>query len=216
MKKAELKKAFDNEFKNITVSDELKSKTLEAVNSTYIKHSHLPYLKNFAAIFIVTMLCISIYFTRNTQNNNLTFDTQQEEITSNFQNVEDNETTGAIETILPQTEKSRLKSSRPQSQTTTNSINDISKDMYFSPQDNLLMTPASFKIENANNALIAEDFGSIKEEMESETEITSEDEFLLLYPDAEKTENGYTVYKDGKEILYTFENGILKSVKEDV
>jgi len=66
MKKEELKDVFEKEFEKISVSDELKVKTINSINTKHIgKTSHLPYLRNFAAIFTVTLLCVSIYFTNN-------------------------------------------------------------------------------------------------------------------------------------------------------
>ena len=65
MNKKELNQAFENEFNKISVSDELKSKTLNSIaNQPTKKTSHIPYLKNFAAIFIVSLLCFILMLIR--------------------------------------------------------------------------------------------------------------------------------------------------------
>ena len=80
MNKKELKSAFEKEFKNINVSNELKEKTLNAINtSSKQKTSHIPYIRNFAAVFVVTLLCLSIYFSNNSYKNQPnTYDTLKE------------------------------------------------------------------------------------------------------------------------------------------
>jgi len=70
MNKIELKKAFEKEFEKISVSNELKSKTLNSISTHQNKKtSHIPYIRNFAAIFVVTLLCVSVFFTNNQKEN---------------------------------------------------------------------------------------------------------------------------------------------------
>lgn len=207
MKKDELKKAFESEFNNITVSNELKAKTLKAINSSYAKKpSHFLYLKNFAAMFIVTMLCISIYFTRNIPKN----ETTKEPIVSN-----DNITYGFIETqeiinsenlnteaMREETILLSPKSSAPLQ--STSSLNDsLSKEKSIS-------NFSSFNLGNASNDIVMADM-EVTEEVKNLEIKMSEDEFLKLYPTAEKIENGYKLYEDNKEIIYIFKDGLLEN-----
>lgn len=197
MKKEELKKAFEKKFENIAVSNELKSKTIKAINNASIKkHSHIPYLKNFAAIFVVTMLCISIYFTRNTTKNNFISGSIKEDSTSNF--------TADTEPFSAKEEQQLLKSAARENPST---LQNDTKKFNISPTVNSFGAMQDLQSQNTN--IIFANSAST-ENLESENIITSEDEFLSLYPNAEKIENGYRVYENGKEILYTFENGLLK------
>lgn len=201
MKKAELKKAFDKEFNNIAVSNELKSKTLEAINKSYInKHSHIPYLKNFAAIFVVTMLCISIYFTRNSKEigfiSNST--TNQDSSISDL--------SGEIESCSMPMEKLN-ETSR---EATLNSYAGTVTEPQTAKTKSIFSSSASFdKTENTTNLL--NDSLSIAN-IESEQSITLEKDFLEQHPDAEKIDNGYKIYVDNKEILYVFKDGILENI----
>lgn len=171
MKKDELKKAFDKEFINITVSPKLKEKTLENIKASYIKkNSHIPYLKNFAAIFVVTMLCVSIYFTRNIPKNN---------------NLESTNEQIVLDT---------LEDSEP-------SVANFESDK---KERALFMAPAN--LESINYGILND-----CSETQEVASITSEEDFLKLYPNAEKLENGYKIYENGKEVIYIFENGFLKN-----
>lgn len=207
MNKDELKKAFENEFNNITVSDALKEKTLKAIKSSYIKKpSHFLYLKNFAAIFVVTMLCISIYFTRNMPKN----ETTKAPIINN-----DNITYGLIESqeIIDSknlnTESMREeaillspKSSAPLQSTST--LNDsLTKEKSIS-------NFSSFNLGNASNNIVMADMEATEEVKDLEIKM-SEDEFLKSYPTAEKIENGYKLYEDNREIIYIFKDGFLEN-----
>lgn len=205
MKKAELKKAFENEFNNITVSNELKAKTLKAINSSYIKKpSHFLYLKNFAAIFIVTMLCISIYFTRNVPK----YETTKE---STIDNNNDNVTYGFIEaqeiinydnsnseSMRKDTILLSPKLSAPLQSTST--LNDALT------KEKSALNSFSFNLGNATNDIVMTDMKATEEEIKM-----SENEFLKLYPTAEKIENGYKLYEDTKEIIYIFKDGLLEN-----
>lgn len=209
MKKAELKKAFENEFNNITVSNELKEKTLKAINSSYIKKpSHFLYLKNFAAIFIVTMLCISIYFTRNVPK----YETTKE---STIDNNNDNVTYGFIEaqeiinydnsnsdSMRKDTILLSPKLSAPLQSTST--LNDSLT------KEKSALNSSSFNLGNVPNDIITSDMEATEETQKSEIKM-SENEFLKLYPTAEKIENGYKLYEDNKEIIYIFKDGLLEN-----
>lgn len=197
MKKEELKKAFEKKFKNIAVSNELKSKTIKAINSTSIKKpSHIPSLKNLAAIFVVTMLCLSIYFTRNTTKNNFISGSIKEDSTSSF--------TADTEQFSIKEEQQLLKSAARENPST---LPNDTKKFNISPTVNSFGAMQDLQSQNTN---IIFDNSASTENLESENIITSEEEFLSRYPNAEKIENGYKIYKNGKEILYAFENGLLK------
>lgn len=210
MKKEELKKAFDKEFENITVSAELKEKTLKAINdSSNIKHSHLPYLKNFAAVFVVTMLCLSIYLTRNEpqKNINLEINSEAESISDiNTQTPaianETNESYAIEEVKLPQ--KSIQRNNKKYNQETD------SLQQKTTSQKNLLMMKAPILEKQDSDNMILQDFGTL-ETTQSENNNISEEEFLTTYPNAEKIENGYKIYENNKEIIYVFNNGFLEN-----
>jgi len=89
MNKKELKQAFEAELEKITVSKELKEKTLNAVNAVSSKKtSRIPYIRNIAAIFVVTLLCLSIYCVNDFHQNNST----SESSLPQTQNITDNST----------------------------------------------------------------------------------------------------------------------------
>lgn len=187
MKKEELKKAFNEKFEKITVSNELKSKTLNAINTKQKqKTSRLPYLRNFAAIFVVTLFCISIYFTRNVEKNS--------------QNI----TTGeANNNVTLENNKTLRKSPLPSDTIESKKLIKEEASMLFDTisTNNVYSTP-----DNSSS------FGTIQSAaIPKETEILSisEDEFLKQHPNAEK---GYVIYENNKESLYIFSNGYLENI----
>ena len=57
MTKKELKKLFDKELGNITVSDQLKEKTLKEITNQKSQNVfYIPYLRNVCAVFLVNLL----------------------------------------------------------------------------------------------------------------------------------------------------------------
>ena len=143
------------------------------------------------------MLCLSIYFTRNTTKNNFISDSIKEETVSNF-------TAGAEQ--FPIKKEQQLLKSAPRktpytSQSSTEKLN-------IAPTTNSFGSIQDLQSQNTN--IIFDDSTTIKN-TESKNIITSEDEFLSFYPNAEKIEDGYRIYEDGKEIIYVFENRLLKN-----
>lgn len=182
MEKNELNKILENELKNIKVSNELKEKTL---NRIYNKNNvyHLPiWIKNTAAIFIVTCICLSIYLA----NNSIKLDNSAQSL-DKINNLDTNITEaayGGLEKEENLSAKETLKFRAP--------LNDYAKtgsttnrEIMFNTSDNIL------------NEYLIED-----------SSILTEEEFLINNPDAEKIEDGYLITENNEKIIYIFNNGI--------
>ena len=66
MKRDELKALFEEEFKDIKVSNKLKTKTLRQIEkSNNISIPHIPYLRNICAVFVVTLICFCVYINKD-------------------------------------------------------------------------------------------------------------------------------------------------------
>lgn len=182
MKKEEIKSIFEENLENIKISKELKEKTL---NNIYSKNNvyRFPYLiKNCAAIFIVTCICLSIYIINNKPNsiNELSEATINSEsiIKKSFENVE----TQSIDN----SSSFMLKSSRPSA---NNSIIE--------------------SLQNKNEDLHEYDSVLMDGLEKQDDEILTEEDFLLKNPTAKKTNEGYMIIKNNKKTIYIFENGLL-------
>ena len=205
MNKKKLKEAFDKEFNNITVSNELKQKTLNAVEVKQNQKSlPLPYLRNFAAVFIDSLLCLSIYIVKNTpQKENITFDK------SNLSN----------ETILEESEN--LNSNIPELTRAINTENAapstdlISFDTMISNSTSSTETPPTLYSSGAStlsNALQKKSQLSTPNLQKETITALSEDEFIKQHPNAEKVDNGYIIHENEKETVYIFNNKVLENI----
>ena len=169
------------------MSKELKEKTL---NKIYSKNNvyHFPYwLKNCAAIFIVTCICLSIYLI----NNKPQFANESNKINLNSGSI-NQETLGTVQTETINSSNSfMLKSSKP-------SLN-------YSTMESL---------QNENDSL--REYGSILMDSleDQKSEVLTEEEFLIKNPDAKKTIEGYMIIENNKEVIYFFENGLLVKKKD--
>ena len=199
MKKSELKKEFEKEFKNILLSKELKTKTINLIKTIHTnKSSHLPYLRNFAAIFVVTLICLSIYITNNMSSNNniTTYNVPQEEATLKEQSIENNVEAKSNNTLL---RKSTIKSAK-------------SEVYYGTTTEELASPPYQFQKANSLNNFTLD--SSISDNLEKTESIysLSEDEFLAQHPEAEKNEKGYIIYENEQKTLYVFKNNNLENI----
>lgn len=182
MKKEEIKNIFEENLKNIKVSKELKEKTL---NNIYTKNNvyHFPYwLKNCAAIFIVTCICLSIYLI----NNKPQFTNESNEINLNNESIHQ-ETSDTVQLKdINNSNSFMLKSSKP-------SLNYSAMESLQKESDNL------------------REYGSILMDSleDQKSEVLTEEEFLLKNPDAKKTNEGYMIIENNKEVIYIFNNGLL-------
>ena len=213
MNKKELKKAFEKEFEKIFVSDELKSKTLKAIKDTpAIKTSHIHYIRNFAAIFVVTLLCISIYFANNIpKNNSIKSNTLQDVNTSISENTKnDYNRDNAI------MQKSEPTQNAVDSQTTGNAnIETFTTPEISSKYSASYDAAPNFALQatNAPNDIGLQDSSFLKEKDEKQQIISiTEEDFLNQYPEAEKVESGYIIYEDGKEKIYVFKDKKLENI----
>jgi hypothetical protein len=182
MKKNEINKILENELKTIKVSNELKEKTL---NNIYNKNNvyHLPiWIKNTAAIFIVTCICLSIYLA----NNRIKLDNSVQSL-DEINNLDTNITEaayGGLEKEESLSAKKTLKFSAPLNDY-VKPENATNKEIIFDTSDNLL-----------NERLI------------EDSSILTEEEFLLNNPEAKKLENGYLITENNEKIIYIFNNGL--------
>lgn len=201
MKKEELKKEFEEKLKNITVSDELKERTL---NNIYSKNNvyHLPYwIKNCAAVFVVTCLCLSIYVVNN---KNIFSKSSNDEFSPKLHTgeyfLQSTDDTAVKFDTLPEC-KMMIKSSSP--------LNEL-ESSYYTPENTLnnitdgLMRSSSF-------SAITQDLANSYND--SATTEIPEEEFLRNNPDAKKTENGYSIIKDNVEIFYELKDGFVYELK---
>lgn len=200
MKKEELKKEFEESLKNIIVSDKLKEITL---NNIYSKNNvyHLPYwIKNCAAIFVVTCICLSIYVVNN----------------KNIFNKEsyNNETYTTLHTeeylLKSINDEKVMTDCLPESKMILKSIplNEIESSSY-----------AEDKISNdvSNNSMRYSTFsittnGLTESYTDSSVEGITEEEFLENNPNAQQTENGYIVVKNDVEVFYELKNGFVYEI----
>ena len=184
MKRKEVKKAFEKTLKNINVSNELKVKTL---NNIYSKNNvyHFPYIiRNCAAIFVVTCICLSVYLITNDKNTT-------ENITLDEAISETNESNTSITSY----EDYRILKSAPVKE-------------YKATQN--LSTTNEIKTESAFNKEASKMLMDSIEEASTETYIgLTEDEFLINNPGAKKIEEGYIILENEKEILYKIKGGII-------
>lgn len=183
MKKNEIKKIFEENLKNIEVSSELKEKTLNIIknkNNVY----HFPYIiRNCAAIFIVTCLCLSLYLV----NNKNPFNKKDIPSESNTLNsIEDTPLTTSYKTVK----------SLPMEKYGT-----LNQDFF---STNSIKAEASI---NEENLRIQED--SIEDLYIGNYIGLDEEEFLNINPNAKKTENGYIIIENNEEILYKISDGTI-------
>ena len=187
MTKKELKNAFEKKFENITVSEKLKEKTLNAVNqATQKQTSHIPYIKNIAAIFIVGILCYAIYGVNTTPyDTSINYDSEQ---------VKQNDIPST-----PEVANSRLLKATP-SMNTIEIEENTTESLYGSPQ--------TF----SKNKALLQDFSTTNTLEKNNISTTLEKDFLDQHPNAEKIDGGYVIYENQKETIYTFKNGILENI----
>ncbi len=181
MKREELKNEFNKKLENIKVSDELKEKT---INKIYLKGNvyRLPYwIKNCAAIFVVTCLCLSIY----TINNKNIF----------TKSIEDNDSS-----INLYSENNLSRSIKEEK---------ISDD--FSVNSNLSNFYGMYQTKSYDSAIMEDAISNNTEnllDLDKELKIT-EEEFLNNNPSAEKVENGYILKINNIENFYELKDGLV-------
>lgn len=193
MKKEELKKEFEEKLKNIAVSAELKERTL---NNIYSKNNvyHLPcWIKNCAAVFVVTCLCLSIYVVNN--KNIFNKDNSANSYTENYflQDITDENMN--VDSIMDS--KVLMKSY------STDSVENFTNDL-----DNTIFHDTQYpKIRSAPVPMLSNELLDSTDKNE-----ISEEEFLRNNPDAKKTENGYIIIKNNVEISYELKDGFVYEI----
>ncbi len=199
MKKEELKKEFEKKLKNITVSNELKERTL---NNIYSKNNvyHLPYwIKNCAAVFVVTCLCLSIYAIndKNVFNKEFNKDTSANSYAENHYLQDITDENMGVDSIMDR--KVLMKSYSTESvENFTNDLNDtFFPATQFSTSNSIPDSMLTDKLLNSTK----------------ESELSEED-FLINNPNAKKTENGYSIIKDNVEIFYELKDGFVYELKK--
>ncbi len=200
MKKKELRKEFEERLKNITVSDDLKEKTLANIyskNNVY----RLPYwIKNCAAIFVVTCLCLSIYII----NNKNIFDKKTEDESSVKLHIEDY----SLQSINDESLKMESSINSSEGKTLMKSATFDSSEFFPNDINANNLAPVQFSITRSTPAPILED-SYIVHDSES---VLTEEEFLKNNPNAQQTENGYKIIKDNVEIFYELKDGFIYEI----
>lgn len=194
MKKEELKKEFEEKLKNITVSSNLRERTL---NNIYSKNNvyRLPYwIKNCAAVFVVTCLCLSIYVVNNKNIFNKENDTHDsiELHTENYMLKSIND-----ESLMLESSMSSFEMKSTTLDTSNNYSNDIDSSDLFTPEFSL----------KRSAPITSNSFTECIKEP-----IPTEEEFLTDNPDAIKTEIGYMIIKDDTEIYYELKDGFIYEI----
>ena len=203
MKKEELKKEFEERLKNITVSDDLKEKTLANIyskNNVY----RLPYwIKNCAAIFVVTCLCLSIYIV----NNKNIFDKKTEDESSVKLHTEDY----SLNSINDESLKMESSINSSEGKTLMKSATFDSSEFFPHDINANNLAPVQFSITPSTPAPILEDSYIVHD---SESALT-EEEFLKDNPNAKKTGNGYMVVINDIEIFYELKDGFIYKTNDE-
>lgn len=205
-KKNEIKQILENEFQDVTVSDELKLKTLQEVKN-YSKPS-LYWLRNCAAVFIVSCLCLSLYLHEShiLENN---FEVEKAQTQEYAEDIE----SGSI-SIQNLNESNLLRSSTPVD--TTSGFGSSSNGFSTAKKENLQKSSAviydMLSDESVSESLI---MNPIQDNDENYIDFEIGDnieELLKIYPKAEKQENGYNVSIDGNVVFYEVVNGTITNI----
>lgn len=203
MKKEELKKKFEERLKNITVSDDLKERTLTNIyskNNVY----RLPYwIKKCAAIFVVTCLCLSIYIV----NNKNIFDKKTEDESSVKLHIEDY----SLNSINDENLKMESSINSSEGKTLMKSATFDSSESFSNDINANNLAPAQFSITRSTPAPILEDSYIVHD---SESALT-EEEFLKDNHNAKKTGNGYIVVINDTEIFYELKDGFIYEINDE-
>lgn len=193
MKREELKKLIEEELIDVKVSDTLKVKTLKKVEeSNNTKISHIPYLKNICAVFIVSLICFFVYMNKDN------FYLQEEKEPENIlmentgevfeQNVANTESLSAGQMLKAKSFSIKEKDK---------SENSVSR---------------AYLDEVVNDNI---EYGVVMmNDYNSEKVMLKEVEFIKNHPEAKKTDKGYILKENEIEKLYVFENGILLEILE--
>ena len=200
MTKKELKKIFDKELNNITVSDELKEKTLKEINNRNSQNIfYIPYLRNVCAVFVVAFICFSVYYTNNQ------FFNKEDNITSNNMESENLK----ARTFSPETLNSTIVKNL--SYDIEESTLDKSFETKSLPQQTKLKSARPLIEKSTSNVIEIQPTKENGNVMNNELSLEGilEEEFLLRYPEAEKIDDGYKVFENGMEEIYIFKNGFL-------
>lgn len=212
MNKKEIKDAFEKEFEQVTVSDELKQKTLKILNAPLKKPiSILPYIRNLAAVFIVTLLCLSIYLAKTYPvKDHITSDMSSDSQTTSENKNEAKISNSAATATQP--EKAVETEALPSDNFSLSSSLDLeTSDEYVSDFPVLYSTEIDMPDPSIPSTMLRSS-KSLMATPDTENSITSEDEFIQKYPDAEKVDNGYVIYENGKETLYVFKDKVLENI----
>lgn len=205
-KKNEIKQILENEFQDITVSDELKLKTLQEIKN-YSKPS-LYWLRNCAAVFIVSCLCLSLYLHEShiLENN---FEAEKAQTQEYAEDIE----SGSI-SIQNLNESNLSRSSTTVDM--TSGFGSSSNGFSTAKKENLQKSSAVIydilSDESVSEALI---MNPIQDNDENDIDFEIGDnieELLKIYPKAEKQENGYSVSIDGKVVFYEVVNGTITNI----
>ena len=111
MKKEEIKNIFEDNLKNVKVSRELKEKTLNKIYSKNNVYHFSYWLKNCAAIFIVTCICLSIYLIKAKPQ----FANESNELNLNSQSINKESFENVQTQSIANSNTLMFKSSRPSS-----------------------------------------------------------------------------------------------------
>lgn len=191
MKRDELNKLIEDEFLEIKVSDELKIKTLkkiEEINNTGI--SHISYLKNICAVFIVSLICLCAYMNKDSFYLSLEKETE---------NILIEDTSEVLDQNIAETESL--------------SAGQMLKAKSFSNKEKSEISDSRAYLDEAVNDSI--EYGVVmRNSYSTPNSMIKEDEFIRNHPGAKKTDKGYIVKENEIEKLYVFENGILLEILE--
>lgn len=223
-KRNELNNIFQKELNTITVSEELKNRTLNKIKKQ--PTSSLYWLRNCAAVLLVSCICLSLYLHQNPHflKHSDKYDAVEQDAKLKI------DETAHQDSELDQ-EKALLKASPPpqsilrsapqkqmnalQQKSISTETNDLAKQET-TTIDNALPKPELNEITSIGTAsffssTVLEDCTT--EESLDEIEIGDSEEHLLQrYPNIEKVENNYRLKTETQIILYQVENDIITNI----
>lgn len=204
-KKNEIKQILENEFQDVTLSEKLKVKTLQKVKN-YSKPSFY-WLRNCAAVLIVSCLCLSLYL-----HESHILENNFEDEKAQTQEYAEDIVSGSI-SIQNLNESNLLRSSTTD---TTSGFGSSANGFSSVKKENLRKSSAVIQDmlsdESVSEYLM---MNSIEDNDENDTDLEIGDnveELLKMYPKAEKQENGYSVSIDGDVAFYEVVNGTITNI----
>ena len=202
-----IKNIFDKNLAEISVSEKLKKETIEKTNKIP-KHSFFQ-LSNCAAIFIVSLLCYSIYINSPVHNQHSKLNSTPLPHHSNLEITNENQLISTKQINHSTTNKEKIsdnyrsyKSSLPAPVSAHNETVDLTK------QNQINMLSDYSQIINEQNTT----FDTVQKSYYDIAIGTSEEQLLSTYSNLEKIENGYLLKENTQNTIFKISNGTVSGI----